>query len=174
MHMMRSAVISSCDTYRYRLERRFADGPTLMLVMVNPSTADAEIDDQTIKKGVGFSQRHGFGRLLVGNKFAFRATDVKRLRDIQDPIGPENDEHLRAMMQEAERVVAGWGQLAKLPERLRERWKDIVRIADAAGHTLYTIGTNADGHPKHPQMTGYDVPVTEWVVPWFPNRAARS
>lgn len=168
----RAALMSNCTLYRYRLERRFGDGPTLMFVMVNPSTADAEKDDQTIKKCIGFAERAGYGRIIVGNKFAFRATDVDRLRSIADPIGPENDGHLRAMMAEADRVVAGWGQLAKLPDRLRGRWKDVVRLADAADRPLYVIGTNADRHPKHPQMTGYDVPITAWDVPWFPNRVS--
>lgn len=170
--MQRSAIISDCKLYRYRLERRFGDGPTLMFVMVNPSTADAEVDDQTIKKCVGFAERAGFGRILVGNKFAFRATDVNRLRETHDPIGPENDAHLRSMMFDAARVVVGWGQLSKLPEILRHRWKDVVRLADEQGHTLHAIGTNADRHPKHPQMTGYNVPIAVWQVPWFANRQA--
>jgi len=172
--MKRSAVISPCGLYRYRLERVFgpssARDATLMFVMVNASTADAETDDQTIKKCVGFAERAGYGRILVGNKFAFRSKEVSGLRSARDPIGPENDAHLRAMMLQADRVVAGWGALAKLPEALRGRWKDVVRIADDVGRLLYTIGVNDDGHPKHPQMTGYDVPITPWVAPWFPNR----
>jgi len=67
-------------------------------------------------------------------------------------------------------VVAAWGQLIKLPEVLRGRWKDIVRLADAAGHDLHTIGINADKHPKHPERTSDDVPIAPWQVPWFANR----
>jgi hypothetical protein len=169
-----SAVISDCLKYRYRLERKTGNGPTLMFVMVNPSTADATTDDQTIRKCIGFATRAGYGRIIVGNKFAFRATDVNELRTARDPIGPENDEHLRAMMREAKTVVVGWGQLAKLPETLRGRWKDIVRLADVAGHELQTIGINADKHPKHPQMTGYAEPIAPWQVPWFAGRSLLS
>lgn len=172
--MTRTAIISDCTFYRYRLERQFGDGPTLMFVMVNPSTADAERDDQTIKKCMGFAERAGYGRIVVGNKFAWRATDVKELWRADDPVGRENDDHLRAMMADAERVVAGWGQLAKLPDRLRHRWKDVVRLADAAGKPLHAIGINVDKHPKHPQMTGYDVPIAQWDVPWFPNRGSNG
>lgn len=166
-----SAIISDCGTYRYRLEREVGVGPTLMFVMVNPSTADAEKNDQTIRKCIGFAKSNGFGKIIVGNKFAYRAMDVTELRRTRDPIGPENDSHLRSMMQEAERVVVGWGQLAKLPETLRGRWKDVVRMADLAGRPLYSIGVNADGHPRHPQITGYAVPITAWEVPWFAGRA---
>ena len=82
--VIRSAIISACKTYRYRLERRFGDGPTLMFVMVNPSTADAEQDDPTIRKCIGFAERASYGRIIVGNKFAFRATDVRELRGAAD------------------------------------------------------------------------------------------
>lgn len=166
-----SAVISNCGLYRYRLERSFGDGPTLMFVMVNPSTADARTDDQTIRKCIGFASRNGYGRIIVGNKFAFRATDVNKLREAGNPIGPDNDGYLREMMTEADCVVAGWGQLAKLPETLRARWKDIVRMSDAAGQRINAIGINADKHPKHPQMTGYNVPITPWNIPWFVGRS---
>lgn len=169
--MIRTASISNCKQYRYRLGRIFGDGPELMFIMVNPSTADADIDDQTIKKCVGFAKANGFGSILVGNKFAYRSTDVKKLREVEDPIGPDNDEHLKAMMARATMVVVGWGQLSKLPESLRGRWKDVVRLADEAGHRLHTIGINADKHPKHPQMTGYSEPIARWDVPWFANRA---
>lgn len=168
--MIRTASISNCGLYRYRLGRVFGDGPELMFIMVNPSTADADVDDQTIKKCMGFAKANGFGSILVGNKFAYRSTDVKKLREVADPVGPDNDEHLKAMMARASKVVVGWGQLAKLPETLRDRWKSVVRLADAAGHDLHSIGINADKHPKHPQMTGYDVPIAAWEVPWFANR----
>lgn len=169
--MAGSAVISSCGLYRYRLTRELGgDGPTVMFVMVNPSTADAQDDDQTISKCIGFSTRLGASRLLVGNKFAFRATDIREVRGARDPIGPDNDKHLWVMMSEADMVIAAWGALNKLPEALRARWKDIVRMADDLGRPLCCIGTNADKHPKHPQMTGYNVPVTPWAVPWFAGR----
>jgi hypothetical protein len=169
-----SAVISACGLYRYRLERHIGDGPTMLFIMVNPSTADAEKDDQTIRKCIGFATRAGYGRILVGNKFAYRATDITKLRGAVDPIGPENDAHIDALLLQADRVVVAWGQLAKLPETLRCRWKDIVRMADARGRALHAFGTNADKHPKHPQMTGYDVPLMPWTAPWFAGRATHS
>ena len=78
------AVISECGTYRYRLHR--GEGRTLMFLMVNPSTADAEQDDATIRKCLGFAERNGFGRIVVGNLFAYRAKDVNALRKAIDPV----------------------------------------------------------------------------------------
>lgn len=165
------AVISACGKYRYRLDRCGAmGGTTLMFIMVNPSTADAEKDDPTIRKCIGFADRNGFARVLVGNLFAFRATDVNELRNERDPIGPENDTHLHAMLRETDMVIAAWGSLSKLPETLRRRWRDVVHLADRIPHQLKMIGACADGHPKHPLMVGYDSKIEPWPAPWFPNR----
>jgi hypothetical protein len=50
--MWRSATISDCGRYRYALGRRWDDGPTACWVMLNPSTADADVDDPTIRRCV--------------------------------------------------------------------------------------------------------------------------
>lgn len=168
---MGTVIFSSCRLYRYRLERDIADdGIVIAMLWENPSTADAEKDDPTVRKGIGFAKRHGARKMIVGNEFAFRATDVNDLRGACDPVGPDNDRHLEQIMRDADLHIVGWGARSKLPEVLRSRWKDVVKIADRVGCKLHCIGTCDGGHPKHPLMTGYGVPLTEWVAPWFPNR----
>lgn len=171
MSDLRAAIISDCGVYRYRLERGI--GKTMSVIMVNPSTADAETDDPTIRKVLGFAQRLGYGRIIVGNKFAYRATDIGALRYASDPIGPDNDKHLEQILRDGDVHVAAWGTVGKLPDTLRSRWKHIVRIADHIGCKLHCIGVNADRHPKHPLMTGYATPMTDWRVPWFAGRPGR-
>lgn len=165
-----AAVLSNCGTYRYRLDR--GEGRALMFLMVNPSTADADHDDATIRKCRGFAERAGFARIVVGNLFAYRATDVNELRKARDPIGPENDQHLAVMLREADMVIAAWGSLSKLPEVLRRRWRDVVHLADRVPHQMKMLGRCLDGHPKHPLMVGYYAKIEPWPVPWFPNRFA--
>lgn len=115
-----SAIISPCGLYRTRLERDLGrPGPIVAILGVNPSTADATTNDATIRKDIGFGARHGWGRLIKGNKFAYRATDVKVLRSVADPVGPDNDAHLEAIMRDADIVIAAWGPLSKLPTPLR-------------------------------------------------------
>jgi hypothetical protein len=163
-----SAILSDCGTYRYRLERDLGamiGGATAAFIMVNPSTADAEKDDPTIRKVKGFSARMGAGRVIVGNLFAFRATDIDMLKSASDPVGVENDGHLRRIIGEADIVVAAWGQLGKLPPRLRRRWAQFHDMATAAGVRLVCLGTAKDGHPLHPCMIGYERPVLEWKRP---------
>lgn len=166
-----SAIISPCGTYRYRLEREVSpEGIVGMFCWVNPSTAGAETDDASSRKGIGFATRLAWRRYILVNPFAYKATDIKDLRTARDPIGPDNDRHIEQAMRDADIHVVGWGSLSKLPESLRDRWKDIVRIADRVGCKLHCIGLCSDGHPRHPLMTGYDTPLTEWRVPWFANR----
>ena len=162
-----SAIISDCGKYRYRLERGIEQGNNARVawIMVNPSTADAEADDATIRKVMGFSQRMGAGHLIVGNLFAYRATDVRRLASAANPGGPENDEHLRSIMQDATRVIVAWGPAAKLPVHLRRRYIRVTQIADELDKHLFCFGVAKDGHPRHPLMLAYDTPLTEWRRP---------
>lgn len=161
--LKRSALLSDCGVYRWRLERDLGgSGPVAAILGVNPSTADAEVDDATIRKDMGFARRLGWSRIIKGNKFAFRATDVNALKTARDPIGPANDEHLRAMMNEADIVVAAWGPLSKLPKHLRNRWRSIVNMARDADKPLQCWGTAQDGQPRHPLMLAYDTPLVTW------------
>lgn len=161
-----SAVISPCGAYRYRLERHALTGAgAVAWIMVNPSTADATQDDATIRKVIGFSNRMGAGWAIVGNKFAYRATDVRELKVCRDPTGPDNDAHLAAIISEAPTVVVAWGPLAKLPKHLHCRWRTVARIADDIGRPLMCFGTAQDGHPRHPLMLAYDTPLVEWKRP---------
>ena len=86
--MSKSAIISHCGKYRYRLDRMVSDsGPVYAFFGVNPSTADASVDDATVRKWRGFVQRWGGSRFIVGNVFAYRATDVNELATAVDPFG---------------------------------------------------------------------------------------
>jgi hypothetical protein len=106
-----TAVLSDCGEYRYELRRTWGadDEPLVCWVMLNPSTADADQDDPTIRRCISFSNRWGFGRLVVVNLFARRATDPKELLHGGDPVGSANDASTLAAALEADRVIAAWG-----------------------------------------------------------------
>lgn len=162
----RSAIISACGLYRLRLDRVIANGGRVAAYFgVNPSKADGLIDDATIRKLYGFSERIDVGRFMVGNKFAYRATDVDELRRAADPVGPSNNTHLLVMMKEADILVACWGPLGKLPKHLRGRWKDLVKYAADVGKPLHCFGVTADGQPRHPLMLSYSTPLEVWNPP---------
>jgi hypothetical protein len=161
-----SAVFSECGYYRYRLERHALSGcGAVAWIMVNPSKADAHADDHTIRKVRGFSERLGAGLFIVGNKFAYKATDIKDLVGVADPRGPENDSHLESIMQAAPIVIAAWGPLGKLPAPLRRRWRTVAAMADRLGVQLMCLGTANDGQPLHPLTLSYQRPLIPWKRP---------
>lgn len=171
-----SAIISDCGTYRYRLERSVIglDGGqgAIAFIMVNPSTADAEADDATIRKVKGFTARMGGSRAIVGNLFAYRATDINALKTAADPVGPENDDHLRQILGDADTCIVAWGALSKLPPSLRGRWRNLKSMADRLSVPLQCLGTAKDGHPLHPCMIGYERAVLDWTGPEAPPAPA--
>lgn len=161
---MMGAIISPCGLYRYRLEREGRGDGATAIIMVNPSTADATQDDATIRKLRGFGDRYGWGKLIVGNLFAYRATDVRELGRVDDPVGrPENWHHLTEMIGEADRIVVAWGPVNKQPKHLRDTWRDIPHLASQWGKGLFSIGPPAKGgHPCHPLMLPYALELQPW------------
>lgn len=100
--MTGGAHLSACGAYRYALRRTWDPArPAALFVGLNPSTADAERDDPTTRRCVRFARDWGFGGLLVGNLFAYRATRPRDLRAAAEPVGPENDWWLAALAREA-------------------------------------------------------------------------
>lgn len=137
------------DCYRYRLCRRWGDAPSVLFVMMNPSTADARIDDPTIAKITRMVRLWGgYGSLMVGNVFAYRATDQGRLAEVDDPIGPDNDQHLLAMARDAALVVFAYGT-PKVP-RLRTRGPAVARMLAGVGIEPHALRIGGSGHPWHP------------------------
>lgn len=96
--MKKHATLSDCGKYRYWLERSWEETGKGFVnwIMLNPSTADAEIDDQTIRKCIGFSKLWGYDGMHVVNLFAFRATDPESLYGCGCPVGLGNKDFIQA------------------------------------------------------------------------------
>src|SRR5262249_6763346 len=124
------ATFSPCRRYRYALQRRWADGPAVCWVMLNPSSADEHRDDPTIRRCVGFSQSWGYAGLVAVNLFASRTPDPAALWSVADPVGPGNDAAIRGAAAGASLVVAAWGDQARLP--FRARCRVVERLLAAA------------------------------------------
>ena len=170
--MHKSAVISDCGLYRYRLERRWQRPHCDMLVwiMLNPSRADADIDDPTIRRCARFSQGWGYGGLIAVNLFALRSTDPSALLTATDPVGSENDEHIinactEFMPSEYGRrdIIAAWGAHPFATARALH----VLAMATTEAHCL---GTTKEGHPRHPLHVRADQP----RINFEPQGAANS
>lgn len=149
----RTAVISPCGLYRYRLGRRWDDGPYLNAVMLNPSVADAERDDATITRLQVRASKLKFGGLVVTNLFAFRATYPVEMLNAADPIGQENDAAILEAARGAGLVLAGWGNLGRHLDRAAAVRK---MLADAGIH-LHCLRKTGEGEPGHPLYCGYSL-----------------
>lgn len=141
------ATISADGLYRYDLRRKVARGRSIILwVMLNPSTADATVDDPTIRRCIQFTKDWGHSILVVVNLFAWRATDPKELKKAFDPVGPLNDKTIKVWMDCADRIVVGWGANGSLYHR-DEAFRE---MAQSRMCQLWCLGKTKAGHPRHP------------------------
>lgn len=170
-----SAIISECGKYRYRLERDrlppLAEciiddenfhplaGKTVAFFGVNPSTADASVDDATVRKWIGFCRRWGVSRFIVGNVFSYRATDVRELAKVPFQQGPQHFAHLEKIIEDADVLVPCWGSRDKVPNDLRNQIDMMIGWLHRTGKPVMHFGLTSSGDPKHPLMLGYDTPL---------------
>lgn len=141
-----TATFSEDRRYRYHLERRLAPGSRRCLfVMLNPSTADEELDDPTIRRCRTFALREDCDILEVVNLYAFRATNPADLRTAKDPVGPENARHIREAALRANLVIAAWGD-----KHLDGDWPHrVLEILCEAG-AVHVLRWTLRGNPGHP------------------------
>ncbi|WP_331708772.1 DUF1643 domain-containing protein [Pandoraea sputorum] len=156
-----SAIISQCGQYRYTLTREPHDAyttrGTALFIMLNPSTADATVDDPTIRRCRGFARSWDCNGIVVANLYALRATDPAELWRHPEPVGPLNDFHLQRLALEHETVVCAWGANAR-----RERVAQVRALFTRPHHRLMCLGVTKDGSPRHPLYVRADQPLIEW------------
>mgnify|MGYP001397548464 CR=1 FL=1 len=139
------AIFSPCQRYRYALWRRWEAEPSYVLfVGLNPSTADAERDDPTIRRCIGFARAWGYGGVLVGNLFAYRATLPRDLKAAGDPVGAENEVWLRGLAERANLVVAAWGNHGSF----RQQAGAVLPLLPEP-HALHVTQQGQPGHPLY-------------------------
>lgn len=154
--MMKSAVISDDGLYRYELRRQWdASRPYVIWCMLNPSTADADYDDPTIRRCIGFSRSWGYGGLIVVNLMAYRATQPQECISADDPYGPLNNSYLHYMVCTYPRIVCAWG--ARAPKGAVER-----ALRHLPRRMLFCLGITKDGHPRHPLYVKADQKPARW------------
>lgn len=165
----KAAVISDCGKYRYWLERMWNSEQPQPIIMLNPSTADADLDDPTIRRCISFARREGRGGIIVVNLYGLRATDPAQLKTAHNPIGPDNDGHVGDVARWAARVdvpiLCAWGSHAA-----QARADRILRLIQYEGAKTVCLGITKGGHPKHPLYVHGDQPFVAFPA----MRAARE
>lgn len=141
------AVISECGRYRYLLRRTWDHGkPRALFVMLNPSTADGEIDDATIRSCIRLSKGMGYGSFEVVNLYALRATDPTELQWDAEPIGPNNNDSIAGAVSRCDIPICAWGAHPMAGNRAGEV-RSIIRSYRPA---VFCLGKTKSGAPKHP------------------------
>lgn len=149
------ASISECGLYRHHLQRTFKEGKGVCIfVMLNPSDADAEMDDPTVAKCSKYCKRWGFRSLVILNLFEFRTSSPKILKKTDDPYGPQRYNNIFDMTytinaQESNvKVVCAWGNDGKFKARDEEVLQVITKCFEDIKPQCFKI--NKNGTPIHP------------------------
>ena len=165
---------SPCRRYRYTLWREWPkesfdmfdgcnDGERgsdnrheyLMVIGLNPSTADETRNDPTIRRCIDFAKRWGFGALCMTNLFAWRDTKPENMKRAEYPIGEENDFWLGACALNAGLVLAAWGKNGSHLNRASQVQQDFK----SCGFKMHALKTNRDGSPMHPLYVPAETPL---------------
>lgn len=142
--IIRDARLSPDGLYRYTLSRKWGDGHLALFIGLNPSTADAEQDDPTVRRLIGFAKSWECGGFVLVNLFAFRATKPEDMKASADPVGPGNDETIKLFHKQCAMTVACWGSHGTF----RGRDREVVKLLTP--NSMVCLGMTQGGHPRHP------------------------
>jgi len=144
------------------------EGPPkrLLFVMLNPSTADASIDDPTIRRCRQLAFDNGYGVFGVVNLFSFRATSPDDLIAAEYPNDEKSDDAIKAALDWADEVCFAFG-VERKGLKGRDTWKERVQwVADqvaAKGKVPTCLGQTKDGWPRHPLYLKADSKLQAWT-----------
>lgn len=154
--MEKGAQFSDDRIYRYVLWRIWAPGNGhVTFIGLNPSTADENKDDPTIRRCIGFAKDLGFGGVNMLNIFAFRATNPKGLMKAKEPIGEKNNYYLNMYCDAIGLNVACWGTWGAYMNRGR----DVLALLGI--DCLHCFGFTKNIQPKHPLYLKKDTELVE-------------
>lgn len=137
------AAFSECRRYRYMLARIWSQKkPFCLFVCLNPSTADEQTDDPTIRRCIGFAESQGASGMVMVNLFAYRSTDRSQLDKVSDPVGPENDYWIKKYSELSSLTIIAWGNDGSLNKRDQE----VLPLLK----NPHCLGVTKAGHPRHP------------------------
>jgi hypothetical protein len=176
------ALFSDDGHHRFALWRRWAAGPLLPFLGLNPSTATEAEDDPTIRREVGFAKRAGAAGLLKLNLSPFRATKPRKLYALLGTTNEDRrlafpDERLRAvhdLLVDQEdlgehRIVAAFGGFAGAGVTARaylaEEAASLYRCYVSRGFEFVALGETLAGWPRHPLYVRADAPLRDWFPP---------
>lgn len=145
--MTKGAIFDVTKQYRYSLWRIWDESkPKITYIMLNGSTADAENDDPTLRRCIGYAKAWGYGSLEIVNLFGYWTPLPSELKKSYDPVGPENDIYITKSVKDAEKVLVAWGSHGKF----KRQNKHVLDLLEELCIEPFCLGVSKDGNPKHP------------------------
>lgn len=151
-----SALWSECGTHRLALSRRWAEGPEIVYIMLNPSKATEADNDPTIERCQRRAAALGFGAFTATNLFSLCATDPRDLKRHAAPLAEGADDVLRDCARRADMTLAAWGVHGT------HRDRDLEVLDLLRGHRLHVLGLTKAGLPRHPLYVSYAAQPRPW------------
>ena len=144
---LQGATFDQDRRHRYVLWRIWdRDLPMVMVIGLNPSTANEDTDDPTVRRCRGFARDWGYGGLWMCNLFSFCTANPKELFGNTDPLARENSLVLKVVRRKVNVAVVAWGNQGAKVMQWRQ-WPERVVEMLAPVHCL---GVTGEGQPKHP------------------------
>ena len=138
--------------YRYILGTRGKN--PLICIGINPSTAQPDDLDNTLKSVERIALGNGFDSFIMFNVYAQRATDPDAMeKQCNLLLHRENMEAFRYVLSISQKpaVWAAWGTIIEKREYLPQCVKDMVTIGQQYGAQWFCAGAvSKKGHPHHP------------------------
>jgi hypothetical protein len=142
------------NEYRYTLLRVWdPTKPRIAFIGLNPSVADEQQDDNTVRKCINIARRDGYGQIVMLNAYAYRSTDPKALLTEPNVVGRYNDRYIAEECKSADKIVVAWGNHAT-----DDRHTTLLKVLE--GQQLYCFAKNNNGKPKHPLYVSLKAPLT--------------
>ena len=146
---MNQCIFSECRRYRYVLDHDdgdlfVGDKAYACWIGLNPSIANEEHLDPTLRRIKSFTTSFGFHRFIMLNLFALVSTDPKGMLLHPSPIGPDNDDHILRVCRDAKLIVCAWGSHGKYMNR------DSKVLGLLKDFKLGCLGITGNGSPMHP------------------------
>lgn len=140
------ALFDTARRYRYTLWRSWATPVKrrVNFIMLNPSTADENVLDPTVRRCMAFAKMWGYDGAFVTNIFALRATDPRELYKHASPVGSVNDAYILHTAEECDLLVAAWG----IHGKYKGRGLEVAELLQPWDPQCFAL--TKEGHPRHP------------------------
>ena len=138
--------------YRYILGTR--GQKPLICIGINPSTAQPDDLDNTLKSVQRIALGNGYDSFLMFNVYAQRATDPDAMEKVCNPLlHRENMEAFRYVLSlsDSPAIWAAWGAVIEKRGYLKDCLRDMLDIGRKYAAQWYCAGAiTKKGHPHHP------------------------